>query len=75
MCKVALLLYVGNAGFETFLQIFFGHSFAEDDENGIIACQGAEDFRDGKHVLGDANRIGMTGPGLDDSEVAGKFNG
>ena len=75
VCKVALLFYIGDAGLETLLQVFLGHSFTKDDENGVITCKGSEDLRNGKHIQGNADRVGVAGSCLDDSEVAGKFNG
>src|SRR5690554_6828427 len=72
---MSLLLNVGDPSLEALLQILLVHPFSQNDEDSIVACKGAKDLGDGQDIQGNANRVGVTGSGLDDPEISTEFDG
>lgn len=65
---------VGESGGEGVEQFLVRHSFPEDDEDGVVAADGAKDFKIVFIVDEDRDGFRIAGQGFQHGEVSGEVN-
>ena len=68
------LSQVGDDGIHGFDHFLMPDAFLDDDEDGVIAGNGTDDFRNVAAVNVPGNGTGIAWPCLDDAHVAGKID-